>query len=193
MPEDERERSQGGNQLNLADLLSHIEEQNLLKTYLIATVEENTDQVQKLRQEIGTRPTRAESNRRRRLAIWFFVLYGFLLFWGHDIHLENCGPGARNAAAIDAVAHGDFNPQDLQKIASADHTNWACDLVVPWFTHQPNDPWPNKLNLYGIGAYTFLFIGLSIWTFTRRHEEASEMAVEGPRSRNRVLTTRDLI
>lgn len=160
----------------LADAL---ESRNDIQDRLVSVVEETVAEVRELRTAIESKATREETEYKRRRVAALLALYGLLIIWGHDAHVEHCGPGSRAEAVIREVASTpQTEPLTLERvkeIVSAQQETTLCDATFPFHGHDDRG-WPTRGAVIGLIGYSiaigavilYLERGRRAWNRTRR-------------------------
>lgn len=135
---------------------------------LAGTVEALALDVQQLRVAVDVRPTAATLQHKRRQVVASLIVYGLLIIWGHDAHVEHCGPGSRAEAVIRAIASADPRQQEpltlerVQEIVSEQQPSFICDASFPFHAHD-DEGFPGPGALFGFGLYAAGGTALYLW------------------------------
>lgn len=174
----QQEDIEGGQPANLEAVVQAVHDRNALLRRLAASVEGLARQVRSLRRDIDDRPTKAQAEHRRRVSVLALVLFAVALVWGHDQHIQSCSPGANAQAVLQSLTKPQaFNteprtPEEsrslyaayMRSVIEAQPTE-RCDVTAPLSTHDPEEEWPTRWNLYGFGLYGLL--GGILWAWSR--------------------------
>ncbi len=149
-----------------------ITERNALLDRISSVLAENTRELQRTQVLLDRRPPASELDfKRRRLLVGLLALV-LLVIWGHDEHVEKCGPGARAEHAVEAQLRGE-DRQAVETVVRGVGTPKLCDVTFPLHDHDDSG-WPAAFNVIGLLAYLGLFVGLYGWLlvgFRKMQEE----------------------
>lgn len=175
-----------GGPTDLESVLRAVHTRNTLLRRLASSVDGLAKQVRSLRRDIDDRPTKAQAEHRRRVSVLAMVIFGVMLVWGHDQHIQSCSPGANAQAVLQAFtkpqAFSDPRPRTpeesralyasyLRSVFDAQPTE-RCDVTAPLSVHDPADDWPTRWNLLGFGVYGLL--GGILWWWSRGPARSGE-------------------
>ena len=146
----------------------HSEQQVRAIETLSTLVESLALDVQQLRVAGDTRPTAQQQTHKRRQVVASMVIYGLLIIWGHDAHVEHCGPGSRAEAVIREIATADplrMEPLTLdrvQEIIDAQPNTFVCDVSFPFHAHD-DEGYPGSGAILGSLLYAAAGAVLYLW------------------------------
>ena len=167
---------------DLESMLTAVNQRNTLLRRLAGSVDGLAAQVRRLRRDIDDRPTKAQAEHRRRGAVAALLVFGVLLIWGHDEHVQRCSPGATAERVLVDLANDPgpsvLTAKGIQKTIDDQQPTDRCDVSFPIHAHNPADEWPTRWNLAGFGLYAVL--GGILWSWQRGPRGARE---SGPRDR----------
>ncbi len=172
-------------------------ERNELLGQIAATIEVNTRELQRTQSLLDRRPPGSELDFKRRRLLVGLLAAILLVIWGHDEHVELCGPGARAEHAVEALLRGEGR-QGIETAARGADAPKLCDVTFPLHDHDGNG-WPAPFNVLGLLAYLALFVGLAGWLLSayrqmqadRRKEALAASREEAPAaSRDSAARTR---
>lgn len=154
---------------DLGSVLEAVNQRNTLLRRLAASVDGLARQVRSLRREIDDRPTKAQAEHRRRQSVALLVLFGLLLIWGHEQHVQQCSPGATAQRVLVDLADDPgpsvLTPAGIQRTIDHQQPTRRCDMAAPFYSHNPRQSWPTRWNMAGIGVYGVL--GGILWLWQR--------------------------
>lgn len=132
----------------LRRLVEGLEVRNSVIARLATNVEKQATEVAKLRRAISDRPTRASVDHRRRVLTVLLLLYGWVIIFMHDQHVENCSSGHQAAVVIDysvnrPVPPGGkprppLTPESVKKVIEDSTPAATCDVTFPLHPHGIN-------------------------------------------------------
>lgn len=168
----------GGDELKpaqLEELIDVLEARTEVMAHLQSSVDSLAEAVVSLRHDIGRRPTRRETEYKRRRAILAIAIAGAAAFFVSDQHVEICGPGARAEAVVDLfAADPSATVSELRRAAKVDSPAW-CDVTFPLHTHG-SATWPTTRNYVGMTAYLLLILLGALWVrVVRVHDPKEEV------------------
>ncbi len=167
-----------------------ITERNDLLDRISGVLTENTRELQRTQVLLDHRPPSSELDFKRRRLLVGLLAAILLVIWGHDEHVEECGPGARAEHAIEALLRGE-NRQGIEMAARGADAPKLCDVTFPLHDHDDNG-WPAAFNVLGLLVYLALFLGLAGWLlggYRRMQEDRrKEVAATSRNSADRTRT-----
>jgi hypothetical protein len=132
---------------------------------MIGSVDDLVEEVVLLREAVDLRPTAQDVSHRRRLSVAAMLLYGLLIIFGHDQHVEYCGPGARSERLLSEFAQiQEFTPEEIAALQrSYDVSPAWCDVAFPLHSHDVQGGFPGRWSILGGGIYAVLIGGVFFW------------------------------
>jgi hypothetical protein len=135
-----------GNPTEVRQMLEAVEHRNSVLVRIAKAVEKLTSEVPALRRAIDDRPTKVSVAHRRRRSAVIMILFGFVIIWGHDQHVEHCSPGSQALAILDfavnrpvTLPNGKPRPpltqEQVQQVVEETTPSAACDVTFPLHTH----------------------------------------------------------
>ncbi len=168
------------------EIYNAIVERNELLDRLSQVLTDNTRELQRTQTLLDRRPPGSEQEfKRRRISVGLLVVI-VLVIWGHDEHVEKCGPGARSEHAIEALLR-DEPRQGVEAVAKGAGQPKFCDVTFPLHDHDGNG-WPAAFNVLGLLAYLGMFTALGAWLldgYGKMKQERRLEAVRSPTARTR--------
>ncbi len=155
------------------------DDRNRLLSQLDSNVTILNKSVDSLRKRLSHRPTAAELAFKRRRVVAAMLCCMFTIIFVHDIHVENCGPGARAEASIDAVINAPPNREpgrtleEVQKLINQQPPRPLCDLTFPLHGHD-GERFPSPGALAGGMLYLIGAVVLYLWARPRRRPQPAE-------------------
>jgi hypothetical protein len=153
---------------DLRKILESVDARNESLDALTRGVDTLTAAVLALRGEIDRRPTAESQQHKRRQVVASLIVYGLLIIWGHDAHVEHCGPGSRAEAVIRAVAAQPVDAveplslEQIQMIVEREQPTPLCDISFPFHAHDDSG-FPTGWAVVGFGLYAAGGAGLYLW------------------------------
>ncbi len=144
--------------------LNSLIQRSLVTAEEAKTVAEEARDATVPREELRLESVRTTNSRRQAVSMVLLVVV--LTIFGHDQHIEHCGPGARAEAAVEALLAGADRP-GIEKAARGANTNKLCDVTFPLHDHD-NNGYPHKYNVVGFGLYGAIAAALVVWARTPR-------------------------
>lgn len=129
-----------GEPTDLQEMVAQVERRNGVLVRLATGVDRLSGEVRGLRKEIDDRPTRHQVAHRRRAAAAAMLIYGMLIIWGHDTHVQYCSPGATALQVVESVADRDavgkgLTRGQIKRIVDDSQPTAVCDVTFPLHTH----------------------------------------------------------
>ena len=166
-----------GDPADLAEMVKQVERRNSVLVRLAGGVERLSHEVRDLRRDIEDRPTKQNVAARRRRSFAALLIYGVLIIWAHDEHVEACSPGSTALAVVEDLAARQnldgVTAKTLRDALSEQPTEW-CDATFPLHHHgsglKDADPafelfgWePTQWNVIGFLGYGSVGGMLYLW------------------------------
>ncbi len=170
-------------------ILDAILERNALLDRISDVLTENTRELQRTQVLLDRRPPGSELDFKRRRLLVGLLAAILLVIWGHDEHVEKCGPGARAEHAIEALLRG-ADRQGIETAARSADAPKLCDVTFPLHDHDDNG-WPAAFNVLGLMGYLTLLLGLGGWLLVGYRRMQDDLRREAAAaSRNSAARTR---
>lgn len=132
----------------------------------ITELRETMQTVYLSKQEVEAQfPDRREVTRRRRLSLAILGTILFSFIQAHDVHVEECGPGARTERIIDTFLHEPDPPETLDerlRSVGSKPTSVVCDMSFP--THKHDELATNNGGqAVGFAIYGGVMLAVIVW------------------------------
>lgn len=146
---------EAGSPTALDRLASALEERNDQMGEIVLQLRDLTPEVRGLRQDVGRRPTRAETSHRRRTAVAGLLVFGMTTVLLTDQHVENCSPGARVEYVLEQLVSdpAPATAREFDALVRSFDPSPLCDLTSPFHSHNQPGAHPSAVALLGYGLY----------------------------------------